>query len=222
MKKTVLFDMDGTLIDSMPLWTHIADDYLHSLGIKPDEDLEKKVFGMSSSVFVRYVNLRYLPDLSESQITSGIAQQLDNGYKHVSAKSGARGLVNAFKNASFTVCLATATAEHAARAVLSSLGLWDCFDRHFCDLKKSSPEGFAGVIHALSVPPQSCLLFDDSYYAVKNAKLAGMCAAGVADDVSISHYGSTEKISDLYYTSLDNADRIVSEVKSLLEQKVPL
>lgn len=212
MIKAVIFDMDGTLIDSMPIWTHIGSDYLRTLGIEALAGLDDKIFYMSISQFIEYIKSEYSVKGSRDIIFSQINSLLKEHYKNVMDKPGARSLLSGLKKQGIKIILATASSREIAEPVLTRLGMWRLFDMQYCDIKKSKPDIFYEIAKAAGLRTDECCMAEDTVCPAENAKSAGMKVLGVYDAVTQKYSGSMEEVSDLYYNTLDNTDSIIKSI----------
>ncbi|MDR3270896.1 MAG: HAD family phosphatase, partial [Peptococcaceae bacterium] len=86
-----IFDLDGTLVDSMPMWDAISGDYLRSQGIQPREDLFEHTRLMNLHQSAVYFQQAYGLALSVPEIAHGVNALLANFYQNVvQAKAGVR------------------------------------------------------------------------------------------------------------------------------------
>ena len=212
MIKAVIFDMDGTIIDSMPLWTHVGSDYLNSLGIAPKPGLDDKIFYMNISQFIEYVKQQYSVNDTSEKIYDDINCQIIENYKDVKDKPGAIKLLKCLKKLGIILILATASSRQIAESVLTRLSMWQLFDKHYCDIKKSKPDIFYEIAKSAGLHTYECCVAEDTVLPAENAKAAGMKILGVHDAVTQKYSKSMKEVSDLYYDTLENTDSIINEI----------
>lgn len=215
MIKAVIFDMDGTIIDSMPVWQYAGSRYVRSLGIEPEPQLDEKIFYMSITEFIEYIKDSYFVDIPPDKIFDDINAQIIKQYGNVGAKPGARELLSALKREGFTVLLATASSTEISKPVLSRLGMWEFFDFQFCNISKSKPDIFYEIAGRLNLKTDECCMAEDTLRSAESARLAGMKVIGVFDKITDCYYSGLKEVSDLYYLSLDNTKSIINDIKSL-------
>lgn len=220
MIKAVLFDMDGTIVDSMGVWKYAGSTYVRSLGLVPERDLDDKIFHMNMTQFIDYIKKTYSIDTTFDNILADINNQMTRLYATVGQKSGARELLTALKNAGFILVLATASGEDIAKPVLSRLSMWELFDFHYCNIAKSKPDIFYKIAGDIGVKADECCIVEDTLSSAKGAKSAGLKIIGVRDDITRTYQGDVKDVSDLYYMSLNNTDSIVNDIKNLCLQPV--
>ena len=124
MISSAIFDVDGTLLDSMTVWDTIADDYLLSLGLQPKENLTEvfKTFSLEQSA--QYYQEHYNVKKSVPEIIEGINQLISDFYFYKAPlKSGVKEFLNELKEHSIPMCIATATELNLIEAALSRCGI---------------------------------------------------------------------------------------------------
>ena len=207
--------MDGTIIDSMPVWKHAGSRYVRSLGITPEPELDDKIFHMNITQFIDYIKNTYSIDTPSETVFNDVNAQIVEQYRYVTAKPGAPELLSALKSEGFILSLATASSEEIAKPVLSRLSVWELFDSKFCNISKSKPDIFYEISANLGVKPCECCVVEDTAHSAESAKAAGMKILGVFDEITEYYQGSMEKISDLYYLTLNNTESILNDIKEL-------
>lgn len=181
-----IFDLDGTLLDSMAIWDTIGADYLRSIGYAPRENLNAVFQNMSLLQAARYYRTAYGVTLSIPQIMDGVNAMLTDFYsREAPLKPGAASLLTALRRQGVRLCVATATDRRLVEAALGRLGVLDCFDGIFTCTEvgrgKDEPAIFEAALARLGTPRRETWVFDDALYAVRTAKAAGFPVAAVRD-----------------------------------------
>ena len=97
MIKAAIFDVDGTLFDSMPFWMNAGTNFLQSLGNTTTEDLGNVLLSMSLEEGAEYLVKNYLPNMTASEVLGGIVDVMNNAYKNlIPLKKGAKNLLKKF------------------------------------------------------------------------------------------------------------------------------
>ena len=105
-----VFDVDGTLLDSMPVWDCVGENYLRSIGYEPEENLNEVLQNMSLLQAARYYRREYGVVLSEDAIMKGVNAMLEKSYRcEIPLKPGVEGLLRRLHRAGVKLCIATAT-----------------------------------------------------------------------------------------------------------------
>lgn len=132
-----IFDIDGTLIDSMPIWEDLDADFLKTQGIELTEhekhELNETMWTMTVDEGIRYLKETYKLELSEEAIGKALSDAIEQFYTNqVPAKEHVAGLVKVLHDAGIPMALATVGEPSYETAALKRLGLLDCFDA-MCD-----------------------------------------------------------------------------------------
>ena len=198
-KQFAIFDMDGTLIDSMIFWKNLASEYLSSKGVKqiPADILERiKPMTMSESaaLFQQEFALTGDPEAEMNAI-------MDEHYrKDIPLKPGVREYLQLLHRRGVRMCVASATAEHLMESCLTRLGVRDCFEFLLsCETVgagKRSPIVYHASAKRLGATPQEIAVYEDALYAVQTAKEAGYYVVGVYDDSAAKNWQTIEKTVD--------------------------
>ena len=198
-KNFAIFDMDGTLIDSMIFWKNLASEYLNSKGVKqiPEEILEQiKPMTMSESaaLFQREFGLTGDPEAEMNAM-------MDAHYRNdIPLKPGVREYLQMLPNKGGRMCVASATAEHLMEACLTRLGVRDFFEFLLsCETVgagKRSPLVYHESAKRLTAAPAEIAVYEDALYAVQTAKSAGYYVVGVYDDSADKNWQTIACIAD--------------------------
>ena len=128
MIRGAIFDLDGTLLDSMSIWDTIGEDYLRSLGIEPRENLQETFATFTLEQAARYYQEHYGVALSVPEILRGIEDMVASAYRQtVPLKAGAADFLRVLKERGVSLCVATVTPEPLARAALRRLNVLPLF-----------------------------------------------------------------------------------------------
>ena len=207
-----IFDVDGTLLDSMFIWDTIGEAYLRSIGYQPKENLNETFKNMSLHQAARYYQTEYGVTQSIDEIMDGVNAMLERYYRfEVSLKPGVAELLERLRQSGVKLCIATATDRHLVEAALDRCGVLSCFGEIFtCNEVghgKDEPDIFEEALRFLGTEKAETVVFDDALYAVRTAKEAGFPVAAVYD----SHEKAQDQIrmlADVYLEELTQLDKI--------------
>lgn len=207
-----VFDVDGTLLDSMSIWDTVGADYLRSIGFKPKENLNEVFKDMSLDQAARYYQTEYGVTLSVEEITEGVNALLEDFYRHRAAlKLGAGELVRELSSRGVKLCVATATDRYLVEAALERCGVLSCFGRIFTCGEvghgKNEPHIFEAALRFLGTVREETLVFDDALYAVRTAKKAGFPVAAVYDSHEKGQ-AQVRALADVYLENLAQPDKL--------------
>jgi len=206
--KAVIFDLDGTLVDSMWIWKQIDVDYLSKRGFDLPANLQKEVEGMSFTETAQYFKYKFEIEDSIEEIKIEWSQMADGFYLNkISLKAGAGSLLTYLKMSGIKMGIGTSNARSLAEMVLKRHRIIEYFDsiRTSCEVKKGKPEPdvFLKVAEDLGVEPKECLVFEDTYAGVLAAKRAGMKVIAVADELSFPYKNEISSLADRYISGFE-------------------
>ncbi|MGX8796014.1 HAD family hydrolase [Fusibacter sp. JL298sf-3] len=185
----IIFDLDGTLVDSMWIWKQIDIDFLEKRGLTLPSDLQKDIEGMSFTETAHYFINRFEMTEPIEAIQSEWLEMAETYYeKHIPLKEGAfQLLVEAAQNG-VKLGVGTSNSRYLLEKVLNAHGILNHFHalRTSCEVVKGkpAPDVFLKVAEDLEVPPEKCLVFEDTHAGVLAGKRAGMQVIAVFDALS--------------------------------------
>ena len=208
--KGAIFDMDGVLLDSMPMWDHAGEMYLAGQGIQAEPDLEKVLFTMTMMKGAEYMQEHYGLELSAKEIIDGINETVRDFYANkVEPKSGVPELLRFLKRYDIPVTVATSTDRCHVEAALVRTGLMKYVDRIFtCSEvgvgKAASPKIYEMAAEFMGTPASDTFVFEDAYHAAETAQNGGFVVVGLFDESSRDRQGDLIAHCDHYFKSMDD------------------
>lgn len=202
-KKAVLFDLDGTLVDSMWMWRTIDIEYLGRFNISIPDGLQSELEGMSLTETAKYFKNRFsIKDSVEDMRSEWINMAMENYKTRVPLKPGAGEFLEYLKYNKYKIGIATSNSIELASAVLESLNISKFFDNIVtgCEVKKGKPAPYIYLEAAKNIKadPQECLVFEDVPMGIMAGKSAGMQVCAVEDDYSADVKEEKVTLSDYY------------------------
>ena len=202
-KKAFLFDLDGTLVDSMWMWGAIDVEYLGKFGLTCPPDLQKAIEGMSFSETAAYFKKRFALEASLEEIKADwVSMSIEKYRSQVPPKPGTEAFLSwaAKQNIKMAVC--TSNGREMVDAVLSSLNLARYFDCIItgCEVAagKPSPDIYLEAARRMKVSPEECAVFEDVPTGILAGKRAGMEVFAVEDEYSLGMEEEKRALSDFY------------------------
>lgn len=186
-KKCLVFDVDGTILDSMPMWARLDIDYLEGMGYHPEPDFCTKVKMMTISDASVFIKEYFGVDKSADQITSEI---MDIAYRHYEEdlllKDGAGDLIKKLKDMGYLIALATANEYDMVEKCLERNGVMKYIDGLVtCTIvgcSKQRPDVYIKACEICGADVSDSVIFEDSSFAINTAIKAGFDVVGVYDE----------------------------------------
>lgn len=202
-KDAVIFDLDGTLVDSMWMWGDIDREFLGRYGIECPPDLQKAIEGMSFSETAQYFKERFdLPLTTEEMKGVWTEMSLDKYRHEVPLKNGVREFLDLLKKRGIAMGIATSNGREMVEAVLESLEIRSYFQvvTTACEVASGKPASdiYLKVAEHLSAKPENCLVFEDVPAGILAGKHAGMTTCAVEDEFSVPMREEKRLLADYY------------------------
>lgn len=204
--KAVIFDLDGTLVDSMGIWKQIDIEYLAKYNIALPDDLQSSIEGMSFTETANYFKERFQIPEEIHEIKATWNEMTYKKYKNeVPLKEGTREFLNMLKSRDIKMGIATSNSRELVEVVIKSLQIDSFFDavHTSCEVEKGkpSPDIYLLVSEKLGVAPTECLVFEDVPQGIMAGKNAGMKVCAVDDEYSRALEEEKRKLADYFIES---------------------
>jgi HAD superfamily hydrolase (TIGR01509 family) len=203
--KSIIFDMDGVLVDSTPYhidsWKIVLKRYGYDLPL----EFREKIYGRRGRDIIREID----PAIKEEKIDEimGFAEEkFREIYRdRVRPVDSVVEFVKHLKNKGYTLALATSASAENVRMILSALGLLSFFDPIVCEKNvrrgKPEPDIYLKVLELLEEKAENCMVFEDSFAGITSAKRANIEVIGV---VSTNKRADLEKLGVRVIESFDD------------------
>ncbi len=204
-KKAFLFDLDGTLVDSMWIWESIDIEYLARFGLELPDNLQASIEGMSFSETALYFKERFsIPDSLEEMKADWNRMAWEKYTREVPPKPGIREFLTYHRGRGVKMAVATSNSRELAEAVLAVHGLTELFDTVVtgCEVAhgKPWPDIYLEAASRLGVSVGECLVFEDVVAGIQAGRNAGMKVAAVEDTYSLHQSQMKRELADYYVT----------------------
>ncbi len=218
-KEAVIFDMDGSLVDSMWVWKDIDIEYLGRFGLEIPDDLQQMIEGMSFTETAQYFRERFSLERSVEQIKADWNELAWDRYRtRVTLKPGARELLEHCRRQGIKLGIATSNSRQIVDMVMKERGIGEYFSciMTSCEAMKGKPAPDIYLLTAekLQVSPKHCLVFEDIVYGIQAGKAAGMEVCAVEDAYSAYQEAEKRRLADYYikdFTEIEEIRVIIRE-----------
>ena len=207
-KKAVLFDLDGTLVDSMWMWKQIDIEYLGRYGHTCPPDLQREIEGMGFTETAVYFKERFqIPDSIDAIKQAWVDMSIEKYRLEVPLKKGALRFLQYLKEHGIKAGIATSNGREMVDAVLNALGIMPYFQviTTACEVAagKPAPDIYLKVAENLHVRPEQCMVFEDVPAGIMAGKAAGMTVCAVEDDFSAGMREEKLRLADYFIDDFD-------------------
>lgn len=207
--KAALFDLDGTLVDSMWMWENIDIEFLKKHKIDMPENLQKEIEGMGFTENAIYFKKRFHIQESIDEIKEEWNKMAYDKYlTQVPMKKGALSFLKELKVKGFKLGIATSNSRELAKAVINVHGLDKLFDTicTACDVGfgKPSPDIYLKVADDLGIEPSQCIVFEDIPNGILAGKNANMKVCTIFDNYSVKQEKEKRSLADYYINSYED------------------
>lgn len=202
----MIFDLDGTLLDSMYIWKEAPLELVRRHGAAPPPDLADALTEMGRREAADYLIRTFSLAASPQELMAEINDIVTVEYLHkVTLKPGVSALLPRLKEAGCPLCIATASETFQAQKALERLGMWKYFDFAVSCIQyggKTTPAVYLEACRRMGTRPEETVVFEDALHAARTAKKAGFQVVGVFDASAAGDKDALKSLADWYVTDL--------------------
>lgn len=186
--KNIIFDMDGTILDSMDYWGNLGSNYLKSVGIVPPQNLnkiiEKMTMNESALYFIEKLGVKKDIDTIIKEIYDLILYEYEN---EIGEKKDIKQIIlNEYKKGTH-MCILTTSSYKCADKAMKRIGLRNCFKKIITgdslNMSKRTKDIYIKTCEIMKYKIEETLVYEDAPYAIKSAESAGLKVIKVYDKV---------------------------------------
>ncbi len=183
MVDAVVFDLDGVIVDSEPVWEEVRRAYVTTHGGTWREDTQRRLMGMSTGEWAHYLSDELGVRRTAQQVAAEVVEEMTRRYAaHVPVIDGADEVVRRLAER-WTLGLASSSPTRLIAAALAATGLTDAFrttlSTEETERGKPAPDVYLTVARHLGVDPARCLAVEDSSNGIRSAAAARMTVVAV-------------------------------------------
>ena len=204
-----IFDLDGTVLDSLPIWDNLGVDMLRSQGYNPDPALGRQLKIMTMTDGAQLCKDLFQMPQSIEEIAALVEDQAKLAYNTViGPKPGAENFLKRLKEAGIPMFIATNTRRDLVEDGLRRNGLLSYFEGIITcpevgQGKKEGPAVYEEALRLLGGTKEDTVVFEDALHPIRTAKKAGFRIAAIYDTSSEGEHEEIRALSDYYFHSYD-------------------
>lgn len=212
--QAAIFDLDGTLVDSMWVWAEIDNEYLKNKGYDVPLNLKDNINHLSFTQVAMYFKETFnLDDSIETIMNDWNAMAYTHYSKNIVLKEGALDFLKKLKSSNIKLGLATSNSVPLLEAVLKNNNIYSYFNcittTSEVSRGKDHPDVYLLAANKLGVNPSNCIVFEDIVPAILGAKAANMKTIAIYDEASENSKDELINLADKYIINFNDAMNLI-------------
>lgn len=178
-----IFDVDGTILDSMEVWNTLASQYVQSLGMVPEKNLDEIISDMSLEQSATYLKNHYKINKQEERIISEVLNFISDFYEYeVNLMPGFKEFISHYDSINV---IGTSCDEELVKIALNRLAVLNYFEDIITCSKvnksKNDPDFYLACAQVLKQRPEDIVVFEDADYCIDVARKVGFKVIKIKD-----------------------------------------
>ena len=209
--KAAIFDMDGTLLDSMNEWRKLNCSFVREQGIEMTAEQENDLLSMSGMMVVEYVKEHFGIETPFSALLERSSRLMEAPYRRgLPPKDGALAYLARLRARGVKTVICTATPSRLMMIALNKANMISNLDFIYStDMlggSKADPAFYDGLCALIGEKKEDCVMFEDALYAMKGARGAGLGVVGVTDATNELDRAAIRELCDVVIDSFDELE----------------
>lgn len=203
--KGAIFDIDGTILDSMTVWLDITNEFFkeHNVNVSKNEIMSYQSMSFEESIVK--IHTEYIKDMSVEEMFEEFSARAEQAYAQtLPAKPGVCEYIHSLHRSGVKLAVATSGFKKLAEAALRRLGVFECFSAFAYSSEtgcsKSQPDIYLLAAERIDEPPEDCVVFEDIITGIKSASSAGFKTVAIEDPTNFADRKSLKKHANIYIT----------------------
>lgn len=200
-----IFDVDGTLLDSMHVWEGVLRDFFRDNGEQPSDEEILGYYDITLDESIPLMQERLGLSQSFEEIHERLKCMADIAYAAtIKAKPGACEYLHRLHERGVKIAIATSGYRELCEKAFVRLGMWNCIDEcafsSEVGVDKSNPDIYLLAAKRIGVPPEECIVYEDILKGIEGAKKGGFATCAIYDATNAQETEALKQRSDRYIT----------------------
>ena len=203
--KGAIFDIDGTILDSMSAWWELTVRYFGLRGVSLSDEENDKIQKMTLEEGIPYIQSKYLPNISMNRLFDEFRAMTADAYANrIPPKPGVCEYIHRLHEDGIKIAAATSGFPELCSSAFKRIGIIDCFDAYAYSSEvgcgKDRPDIYLLAAKRLGLEPGDCVVYEDIITGITSAKAAGFATVAVEDPTNARDKERLIRRSDRYIT----------------------
>lgn len=205
--KAIIFDFDGTLVDTMPIWRSLGTKYLKQLGKEPQAGLREQLSRMTMNESIQFLIDEYGLSKTNQEVAVELNEILKQKFRDLELRKHFQDVLNFFKSKEVTMCIASANEREHIEAFLDANKLHDYFEFVLTCSETNTTKNDAKIydlsVEKLSLHKDEVIVVEDALHAIKTLKTNHYYVVGIYESNEINNIDQIKYLCDEYYYSAE-------------------